>query len=463
MTPFKISFHRVGEPHRFELLSGKDFNFDLSGLSGLLSGSLAPPFNDFLRIAVSVYVADRLLRRKRRCHPGNHRREVNLTIEVAEPDFWKDGLLQRLSESLNFVSGDAWDLSLTNLDCSLAPERQLSLSFPMPRDVRVCLYSGGLDSAAGLAQQLSKEPNRMTIPVTIWHQGGQRGSVKRQLAILQRTFLKSEVKPFIAKANLFESARTNGKEEPSQRTRSLLFCAAGAAVASLVGASEVEMYESGVGAINLPLLAGLTGAKSTRSSHPAFLRQMTEIVSLIAQRSIRFQLPFAWQTKAEVVSLLKPLDLEGLAQATASCSSYPLREKGAKQCGCCSACIFRRHALLTAGIDEPIGTYKVDLFQSNYYLRYRRSTQYLKAFLIQQSELRKMVCGLETPAFILNHLYGTEVIQSGESAEPFIGLLKRYSDEWESVIATARTSGIAWTRLVASEPNLMQGVNRVSA
>jgi hypothetical protein len=70
MIPFKVHFHRVGEPYSFDLVSGKDFNLDLSMFSKLLSGSLAPAFSDFLRIAESVYVADRLLRRRCKCHPG---------------------------------------------------------------------------------------------------------------------------------------------------------------------------------------------------------------------------------------------------------------------------------------------------------------------------------------------------------------------------------------------------------
>ena len=463
MIPFKANFHRVGEPHRFDLVSGKDFDLDLSMFSDLLSGSLAPAFSDFLRISVSVYVADRLLRRRCKCHPGKNRRKVNLTVEVSDPSFWNNGLLEKVSESLNFVSGDTWNLSVTKLNCSLAQERQLPLSFPLPSDARVCLYSGGLDSAAGLACQLNDAPNRMTIPVTVWHQGGQRGSIRRQLKLLADKFPSSEIKPFVVKANVFDSARTNGKEESSQRTRSLLFCAVGAAVATLVGVSVVEMYESGIGAINIPLLAGLTGAKTTRSSHPEFLRQMTEIVSLIAQRPIAFHLPFAKQTKAQVVSVLKSHCLEDLAVATASCSSFPLREKYAKQCGYCSACIFRRQALLSAGISEPVGTYKVDLFLSNHYLKYKKSTHYLKAFLIQQSELRKLKCGYDTPAFVLNHLHGTGVIQEGETSQGIVELLKRYCDEWDSVIADARRKGIAWTRLVGTELISMQGVRHVSA
>ena len=71
--------------------------------------------------------------------------------------------------------------------------------------------------------------------------------------------------------------------------------------------------------------------------------------------------------------------------------------------------------------------------------------------------------GLATPAYVLNHLYGTDVIQAGESVQPVVELLKRYSYEWDCLIAEARRSGIAWTRLVGSEPNSMQGVRHVPA
>ena len=51
-------------------------------------------------------------------------------------------------------------------------------------------------------------------------------------------------------------------------------------------------------------------------------------------------------------------------------------------------------------------------------------------------ELRKLKDGLATPSFVLNHRYGTDVIQAGESAEPVVEL---------------------------SEPNSMPGVRDVPA
>ncbi|HUP79279.1 MAG TPA: hypothetical protein VM260_12080, partial [Pirellula sp.] len=77
-----------------------------------------------------------------------------------------------------------------------------------------------------------------------------------------------------------------------------------------------------------------------------------------------------------------------------------------------------------------------------------------RSYLIQQSELRKLRDGSAIPSFVLNHLYGTRVIHPGETVQPLFDLLIKYCDEWESVIAFARRSKVAWTNLVESETNL---------
>ena len=92
-----------------------------------------------------------------------------------------------------------------------------------------------------------------------------------------------------------------------------------------MGASKVEMYENGVGAANLPPMTGmLVGGRMSKSSHPAFLRAMTELVSRVAERPIAFELPFATRTKAEMVRTLREDGLTKLANATVSCIHFPL-------------------------------------------------------------------------------------------------------------------------------------------
>ena len=72
------------------------------------------------------------------------------------------------------------------------------------------------------------------------------------------------------------------REEKSQRTRSFLFVATGGVVSATTASTELEMYESGVGAINVPLLAGMEGSQATRSAHPS----TRDRFSLMMMRSI---------------------------------------------------------------------------------------------------------------------------------------------------------------------------------
>jgi hypothetical protein len=128
------------------------------------------------------------------------------------------------------------------------------------------------------------------------------------------------------------------------------------------GQRSVELFESGIGAINLPLMAGMVGSKATRSSHPEFLRLMSRLVSLVADTEIEFSLPFFSKTKGEVTKKLAELGLQELAVLTASCVGFPLRNSKAKQCGVCPACVFRRQAMQVAGIPEPVQSYEHDFF-----------------------------------------------------------------------------------------------------
>ena len=68
-------------------------------------------------------------------------------------------------------------------------------------------------------------------------------------------------------------AKRMSNQEQSQRSRAFLFAAVAAVVAQASKVSDVEVFENGVGAINLPLMTGmLAGGLATRGAHPTFLK-----------------------------------------------------------------------------------------------------------------------------------------------------------------------------------------------
>jgi hypothetical protein len=464
MTPFSFTVRRHGSTEAQTFTAGEHFRFDVERIEVYFSNHLPSPLIDLLRIAVAVYVADRTIRRRQRNQVRQWSRKITLTVGVLEPMFWEtDEIRDSLVDCLEFLTDDSWDISFEQDDRRQRRDIQRNLFPPRP-DSRLCLYSAGLDSAAGLGTQLLRFPERPTIPVTVWHQGGQKHNVERQIGLLRKHF-NTELTPLIFKTHLLWGSRERWREEPTQRSRAFLFMSAGAAAAYMSGGSEVEVYESGVGAINLPLLSGMTGSRTTRSTHPEFLRRMSGLVSTVANKNISFTLPCWENTKGQMVRNLADAGLHKLAKCTVSCVSYPLRDKKSKQCGICPACIFRRQAMLSAGIHEDCSTYKYDIFAGSEQPRPLKDGRlaYLKAFLMQVAELEEVQSGRRLPERVLRHLMGTGILRNGESSAPFIRLLSEYRREWLEVTQQAEQRGYSWTKLLAASGNTPEGASRASA
>ena len=451
LPPFSIAFTNTKAVSSHELVAGKHFHLGFDSWEQLFWTNPSPRLLDLLRIAISVYAVDRLARRKQISHRRRWSRSVRLTVAVNEPGFWNTSdVLSALRECLEFLGGDDWEFKFVRNDCDVS--RPIPLFRPFTVPPLVCLYSGGLDSAAGLAIRIAENAGRPIIPVTVWHQAHQRESVHRQFEALRQRY-NTSIHPLIVKAAIVwssELAEWKRKQERSQRCRSFLFASVGAVAAAMSEVSTVEVFESGIGAINLPLMAGMVGSRATRGCHPYFLRLMSHLASLSAECDISFSLPFVDKTKGEVVSQLAKAGLEGLACSTVSCVHYPLHEQVYKQCGVCPACIFRRQAMMVAEIAEPQGTYKYDLFSQSHENSgiEENHLKYLKAFLLQVANLGSLTPDMPLPSRVQRHLLGTNVVSSGRSLAPFVRLLSRYRDEWLGLAAQSKEHEWSWSGLM---------------
>ena len=426
-----------------QLVSGRDFRLAEWSLCEYANGLLPRRIADLLRVAMSVYTVDRLVRRPRGSADDGWPRTIEITVEVAEPDFWNRAEVRDiLAEAVgNLLADDVWDFQFQGL--SGCQYRQEWFDFSLPDRPTVCLYSGGLDSAAGLA--LRSQELKTVNPVTVWHQPGQRRLVNEQLQSLGQRY-GVILRPAIIKAALLKPPRFR-YQETTQRCRCFLFTAVGGAVALLLGGSSLEVYESGIGAVDLPLMCGMVGSKASKGCHPRFLRLMSRLLSLVAEREIVIHLPFLWNTKAEVVKTLIEDGLGGLAGATVSCAHYPLHESR-KHCGVCSNCILRRQALLVAGFQEHGQIYKYDLFGQAEATTQIPDDQLtcLKAVLLRVDELSRLEHGHELPGFFVRHLRGTGIVSNGESLEPFVELFRRYRQEWLGVVELGQRAGWPWAK-----------------
>ena len=436
---FQISLADCADHRWRDLTNGVDFRLDEDCIAQVWCGYLPPLLRDLTRVGTAVYVTDRLTRRPRRSHGTG--RQIALRVDVTSPEYWSRQA-EQLSSILGVVSNDVWDLQFRTGTTEPAQAGLFPAEDPAPL---VCLYSGGLDSSAGLLNRLLNGV-RSVVTVTACHQPGQRRRILRQLEAFRRRY-GARIIPIFVRTTL-RHAPALKHQELSQRCRSFLFLAIGGAVAATVGAGDVEIYESGVGVLNLPSMTGmLVGARATRSCHPELVRLMTTLVSAVAGRPLAFSLPFIQHTKSEVVRAFLGEGLQAIVPLTTSCVHYPIRIRGtAKQCGLCFACIGRRQALFAANVDDPVSQYQYDMFSADRDVA-PIDLDSLRADLFRVARLAEL-SSPELPAWFSRHLYGSHVVQMGDSAEPWRDLMLRYRAEWLRLIEHGRERHLKWAQLV---------------
>jgi 7-cyano-7-deazaguanine synthase in queuosine biosynthesis len=444
---YRVTFASPHGGRGRDLVSGRDFRMDEEGFSQGLSVYLRPLERDLLRLGMGMYTVDRLVRRIKRPTAKTHCRSVDVELEVSDPDFW-NASSDLVARAVRQVSDDFVAIRFVQGQAAYVTPPLFPLAAYEPI---VGLYSGGLDSAGGLARRL-RDVSRPVVTVTACHQPGQRKRVKDQVAAFARHYGKA-VLPLAVRTTMINPPLPK-YQELSQRCRSFLFLSLGGAVASLAGSADVEVYESGVGAINLPPMAGMvSGGRATKGCHPQFLRLMSEIVSRVAKRRITFSLPFRTATKAEVVRVFAEDDLSQLAAETVSCVHYPLRERGeAKQCGVCMACVGRRQSLISGGVPERHERYKYDLFGSADEANAvpERDLVHLKAMLLQIADLDDLTDDGASPDLFRRHVFGTQLLGNNEPVAPWVAVMRRYRDEWRVLVDQAALSGISWAQWLPS-------------
>jgi 7-cyano-7-deazaguanine synthase in queuosine biosynthesis len=324
---------------------------------------------DLLRMAVGFYCLDRIVKRRSSAEDDYGVRRFEATVEVHDTRFWRKRQTRSLlQETLFFLTGDDWSISF--IKPSENPRHQAFLDLPRPfQPRRAVLFSGGLDSAAGLASKVISGANDLLV-VTVGHQSGLQWRIHRQLYGLRRLMADERgLDVRLLHSTLVTSlkggkARRLRQQEQTQRSRSFLFCAAATIAAKAYDLKEIEILENGVGAINAPLMTGMLGdGMGTRGAHPTFLRLMSDLCTSVAASSIEFALPNELRTKAEVLADLR--DVPGIAawlRHSRSCIHTALRHQGKTHCGRCPGCIERRQAFACADIADDRDTYLMDIF-----------------------------------------------------------------------------------------------------
>jgi len=344
-----------------------NLNLRLDYLRKKLVGTEPRKLTDLIEIASYVFAADRTTRRGTEIFKNygeDWRRELHMIVAVREPGFWNQLEVKvALADALGFASEDGWAFDFVTNEHPIALQDYLGLR-EEPDDAAggtsVVLFSGGLDSLAGAAHELTTS-NRHVVLVS--HRNTPTvGALQKDLASsLAKSYPKRVTHVWVDNSL---TGKLEDREE-TQRTRSFFFVAMAAVTAHIEKADRIRLFENGVMSVNLPIATQVVGARASRSTHPRTLYQLQRLIALVSAHEIEVGNPFLWQTKAEVIHKLVGSGFGNLITRSFSCTRSRKSAVGyAKHCGSCVQCIQRRISTLGGGageLDEAEG-YEIDLF-----------------------------------------------------------------------------------------------------
>lgn len=394
-----------------------------------LSCALPALAADLLEIAASVYAIDRLVRRptKRQRPPGAvWARSLWADIPVCEPDRWRQQI-PLLSELLRWLTDDDWSFEFSQLQsgAGVLDTPQEFLFDTVPPNTTPVLFSGGLDSAAGLALELLQGD---AVGISVYTNGWMSQVQRRVLAALNEASHHKCV-PLRYRISVRNST------ESSQRSRGLLFLAAGVATAWAVHRDRLRVFENGIGAINLPYLRSQQGAEATKSVHPLTLRLVQQLASTVSERTFVIDAPAMALTKAELLHIAPSTAHKALG-LTVSCDvGFAARVPEHKACGACTSCLLRLQSLNAAGLT---GLLPLDIHDRrghdrdfNLHAMIWQVTR-MQACLESPEPWRRLVS--EFPELIdVTSLTQQEVVR----------LYRAYVQEWSSIEDAVRSPGLA--------------------
>lgn len=430
------------EPNQFPEIT---YYFDDSEISGIFGSEINSLRLDLTDIAIAVYLADRLsLRDNLKNHQHKWTRQFKLKIAVRNLEIWQSGsILSELTDVLNYFTDDVWEFDFAELEGKERCDKiQLKLRIPPASVPRVALYSGGLDSFAGAAQELFNDSASPFIFVSGATNNRQIFGQRQQMKELIRIHPKREIIHQRIGFGIHWNKLKHPKEETSQRTRGFLFMILGAVTALNAGADCLEIYENGIGAINLPYDNSQVGTMSSRAVNPVALIRMEKFIQAITGQKFLIKNLYLFQTKGEMCRHKIIKKLSQSITETFSCDGFPVRTAGKPQCGVCTSCLLRRVSLESAGLSEfdeskHYLTDLCDMFsrpsfnQLNALRAMEWQYQVIELCLAEKNPWQTIISKYPSLQTIVSELAVNYGLQAEELEKKLLCLYKQYCIEWK--------------------------------
>lgn len=315
---------------------------------------IPPRVLDLLEIAAYVFAADRLTRRGSNDSVEFHswQRIMHFCMRVRDDDFWNQSDIKKhLAKVLCFMSGDHeyhFDFSPGHSTPPTSLFDQKECNIVPHKSPCVILFSGGLDSLAGVIEQLRTTKNTLYL---VSHESGQP-SVKRTQQTLVKN-LKESYPNRIQHYSFNCGLSGSPAKDETQRTRAFLYCSIACALLKRFGINSFFIYENGVTSLNFPRRQDAMNARASRTTHPKVLSLMSHLFCKIVDKEVTIENPFWNQTKTDIFTILNKDRIgRNLINSAVSCSRGSRNRNSATHCGQCFQCVDRRFAAYAAGLQD---------------------------------------------------------------------------------------------------------------
>lgn len=339
----------------------------LEKLANVFNKTFAPRLVDLLEIASYVFAADSSTERGEgftdKSSVEKWGRDFHFIIPVRDLSFWESKEVVRLLRKIiEFCSNDQADFDFVELTKERITDEYLDFGefeeWELHGIERVTMFSGGLDSLAGIIDEAKSNE-----PLMLVSHSPVNSTQSRQTELSSQLKLKFSNKIQHIPAVINKDRRLGN--EFLQRTRSFLFSSIGTIIAETIQANGVRFYENGVVSLNLPVADEVLRARASRTTHPQTLKFYSELFSLVTGRPFNVDNPYLFKTKADIVGIIKSTHPDLIKHSCSCAHTGFFQSKSQWHCGTCSQCIDRRVAILATNAEEydPITDYKNDVFK----------------------------------------------------------------------------------------------------
>lgn len=338
----------------------------VEGIPKNIFSVLPERYQDLIEIAAYVVNAEKALGGTwEHWNPNSYGQQQSLEfhIPVRQPEYWNDlGNHTYLSGSLQYLTNYNFKFHFyKNSKPKFVLKFFNAIEGPSLNQTpdEICLFFPDSDTLAGVAEKILDEKTSIAFIAEETNRN------EELLKKLKSTFLeKTNPGNIPFHVSVFTELENSPTNNSHQNTQLFLHFVVGLAVARMSGTTRLQISQNGMATFQLPGLAENLKRVTSSRSHPNLITYLLVAASSLEEKQYSIDNPLRWKTSGEAISSVTRSGLGELLKDFSSCRNNTEDQSNNMQCGACSCCLDRRHAVLAAQAEhfDPAENYAYNLF-----------------------------------------------------------------------------------------------------